>query len=84
METNQSKPFQVFLYCLCFFFSVFLLSCDSDSDDPGQGPEDPEPILEEIAMGAALHGTNGLFFGPDDNLYIASFYGQEILSLIHI
>lgn len=26
-----------------------------------------------LARGAPLHGTNGLYFGPDGNLYIASF-----------
>ena len=34
---------------------------------------------KEIARGADLKGTNGIYFGPDDNLYIASFYGQEII-----
>jgi len=35
--------------------------------------------LKILAKGAAIHGTNGIYFGPDDNLYIASFYGQEIV-----
>jgi sugar lactone lactonase YvrE len=35
-------------------------------------------VLKVIARGAELHGTNGIYFGPDDNLYIASFYGQNV------
>jgi sugar lactone lactonase YvrE len=35
--------------------------------------------VKEIGIGAVLHGTNGLNFGPDGNLYIASFWGQEII-----
>lgn len=52
-----------------------LSACDKD-DDPtnGNGYE-----VKEIATGAVLHGTNGLNIGPDGNLYIASFLGQEII-----
>jgi len=32
-----------------------------------------------IAQGAALHGTNGLAFGSDNLLYIASILGREIV-----
>ena len=55
---------------------LFTYSCDSDDNDPEDPPSGP--VFETIATGAALHGTNGIYFGPDDNLYIASFYGQEI------
>ena len=32
-----------------------------------------------IAEGAPIHGTNGINFGPDGNLYIASVVGREIV-----
>ena len=34
------------------------------------------PVLER---GAPIHGANGLGFGPDGNLYIASVWGNEIV-----
>ncbi len=62
--------------------ALFAYSCsDDDDDDDVEDPGDKELVLEEIAMGARIHGTNGINFGPDDNLYIASFYGQEVVSM---
>lgn len=39
----------------------------------------PTVVMREIATGAAIKGTNGINFGPDGNLYIASFAGEEIV-----
>jgi sugar lactone lactonase YvrE len=39
----------------------------------------PVTVMRVIAKGAALHGANGINFGPDGNLYIASVFGQEIV-----
>lgn len=36
-------------------------------------------LVQEIATGAVLKGANGINFGPDDNLYIASFLNQEVI-----
>ena len=36
-------------------------------------------LVREIITGAVLKGTNGINFGPDGNLYIASFLPQEII-----
>ena len=47
-----------------------------------QEPADTEPHQVQatvIASGAPLHGTNGINFGPDGNLYIASVLGREII-----
>lgn len=35
--------------------------------------------VKEITKGALIKGTNGINFGPDGNLYIACFAGQEII-----
>ena len=40
----------------------------------------PRPIITHVlARGAPLHGSNGIYFGPDDLLYIASFISGDIL-----
>ncbi|HEX6033551.1 MAG TPA: hypothetical protein VFY83_03915 [Anaerolineales bacterium] len=36
-------------------------------------------VLKEIVRGSPIHGANGLNFDADDNLYIASVWGREIL-----
>lgn len=36
-------------------------------------------LVQEIATGALIKSANGINFGPDGNLYIASFGGQEII-----
>jgi hypothetical protein len=36
-------------------------------------------LVREIATGAVIKGANGINFGPDGNLYIASFLPQEII-----
>ena len=44
-------------------------------------PEAGSPLyqVEVFAKGAPLHTANGLYFGPDGNLYIGSVGGQEIV-----
>lgn len=44
-------------------------------------PEAAAPLLqaEVLATGAPLHSANGLYFGPDGNLYIGSIGGHEII-----
>ncbi len=36
-------------------------------------------VLETLVEGAAVSGTNGIDIGPEGNLYVASFVGQEIV-----
>ena len=36
-------------------------------------------VMRVIAEGAPIHGTNGINFGPDGNLYIASVLWSEII-----
>jgi sugar lactone lactonase YvrE len=37
--------------------------------------------IVELVRGSALHGANGVYFGPDGNLYVAVFAGSEIVAL---
>jgi len=70
---------------LAFLAMLFLTaSCSQDmteleANQKGVNSKNSKAVLKTIARGAELHGTNGIYFGPDDNLYIASFYGQEII-----
>jgi sugar lactone lactonase YvrE len=61
---------------------VFAYSCSPDAqeleDSLKSAKANKAQKLKVIARGAELHGTNGIYFGPDDNLYIASFYGDNI------
>lgn len=74
---NKTTKFGLKLGFLAMLILGF--SCSSDDDGGGENPGGTDPIIEEIGVGANIHGANGIYFGPDDNLYIASFYGQEVL-----
>ena len=37
-----------------------------------------EDIFVDLCGDNSYYSTNGIYFGPDDNLYIASFYGDNI------
>ncbi len=50
------------------------LSIDLKAGKPGSNV-----VMRVIAKGAALHGTNGIYFGPDGKLYIACVVGREIV-----
>lgn len=56
--------------------------------DPAATPDSPAattpaepPQVEKIATGAALAGANGLHFGPDGLLYVATVFGSELLAV---
>jgi sugar lactone lactonase YvrE len=40
-----------------------------------------EPKVKILVQGAPIHGSNGLFYAPDGNLYVASTPGGEIVVL---
>ncbi|MEL4456418.1 hypothetical protein [Lutimonas vermicola] len=68
------------------FLAVLLVtaSCSQEmaeleANQEGVQAKNSKAVLKTLAKGAKIHGTNGIYFGPDDNLYIASFYGQEIV-----
>ncbi len=63
----------------CLIFSLFIIlatqsGCTKDEENVGVNYQ-----VNEIGTGAAIHGTNGITFGPDGSLYIASFLGKEII-----
>ena len=43
--------------------------------------KDSGTIVKELFQGAAIGGINGINFGPDGNLYVASFKSQSITAL---
>ena len=50
----------------------------------GSGPAAPDPAgatVTVLAQGGPLHGSNGIYFGPDGNLYIASVVSSQILAI---
>ena len=44
------------------------------------GTAAPGYEIVELVTGSALHGANGTFVGPDGHLYVASFFGAEIVA----
>ncbi len=43
------------------------------------GVKSEQIITRELSRGSVLHGANGIYFGPDGNLYIASAMGTDIV-----
>lgn len=81
----------------CFFLAVFFitLSCSDDDPEPVEivqkepekeelEEETPDPVtytLSELSTGSSIKGANGINFGSNGNLYIASFLGSEIIEV---
>jgi sugar lactone lactonase YvrE len=77
--------------CFVVFAIVAMITACNEKDFGLQGPEDElsidlkagkpdsKVVMRVIAKGAAIHGTNGINFGPDGNLYIASVLWSEII-----
>ena len=51
---------------------VVLASCADRADREAVEPVTSEPVVEELARGSHFRGTNGIHFGPDGLLYVAS------------
>lgn len=53
-------------------------STDPDASNTPEERPDAPPELEVIATGANIAGANGIHFGPDGLLYIASVIGSDL------
>ena len=70
MNTNlQHQRARLWLRAVSLILVVILLTAAGDAPF----------VLREITSGSPIHGANGLYFDAQDNLYIASFAGKEIL-----
>ena len=65
--------------------AVLLTACGSypGVEDPGgdaknSNADNASSILEVFVSGANISGSNGLHFGPDGNLYVASVVGSDL------
>lgn len=64
-----------------FFISIFCaLAFVSCSEDNGTAP-DGEKTVSVFVEGAKIHGANGIYFGPDGYLYVASVFGRDISAI---
>ena len=66
--------------------SLLAAGCSKPAEPPSIEPapvaqEAPAPLVEQIAHGASIGGANGIHFGPDGLLYVASVFGSEILAI---
>ena len=50
----------------------------SGDAEPSKAETVPAPVLETIATGANISGANGIHFGPDGLLYVASVIGSDL------
>ncbi len=76
-RARRRRLFGVFVAALTFLFLMLVL--------PAQGREKPGPVKVDethlLHRGSLLDGPNGIFFGPDDRLYVAAVFGGEITVL---
>jgi sugar lactone lactonase YvrE len=66
--------------------SLLATGCSKPAEPPANEPVAvaqvaAAPLVEQIAQGASIGGANGIHFGPDGLLYVASVFGSEILAI---
>jgi|WetSurSiteA1Bulk_404760.scaffolds.fasta_scaffold10710_1 sugar lactone lactonase YvrE len=64
----------VVVLCIILLAGTTLSAAKSITKEPGV-------TVRALAKGAPMHGANGLYFGPDGYLYIASCVGNEIIKM---
>ncbi len=71
------KPFSILVILTMM---LAFISCEQYEKyiDP-EGKKNLKVIVQEIATGALIKGANGINFGPDGNLYIASVFDQDVI-----
>lgn len=66
----------------CVLGIVLAFGCGgSEPSGPDAMPEAAGAAVTVLAQGGPLHGSNGIYFGPDGNLYIASVVSSQILAI---
>ncbi|NYT19502.1 MAG: hypothetical protein GKC08_04325 [Methanosarcinales archaeon] len=65
----------LYLLLILTIVAVLFSGCVEDSDS------DEQRTVEIIASGATIRNTNGLMFDSNDQLYVCSVFGGEILAL---
>lgn len=66
------------LFLISILFSFLFVSC---SEDEGTTDNDDGLSVSVFVEGAKFHGANGIYFGPDGYLYVASLFGRDISAL---
>ena len=76
------------LNCLLPAAAILLANCAANPESANQGaavedaaPAEQKSTLETIATGANISGSNGLHFGPDGLLYVASVVGSDLTAI---
>jgi sugar lactone lactonase YvrE len=91
MRKNPISMIAVIAILVALTAATAVFTACNEKDFDLQGPDreladgliaskqDHKVVMRMIYEGAALNGTNGIRFGPDGNLYIASVIGREIV-----
>jgi sugar lactone lactonase YvrE len=72
-----------------FVFGLLFVFAACGESNPAPAAEEPLAAaetgkvvtVEKIASGAAIAGANGIHFGPDGLLYVASVFGSELIAV---
>lgn len=64
---------------LLILFFLATVACQPVSEETATEDAQPAPLVEVISRGAQMRGANGLYFGPEGLLYIASAVTPAIL-----
>jgi sugar lactone lactonase YvrE len=78
-EFNMNTKHRFLLICLALI-AALLVSGMASGSSISKGTVSHIKV-KILARGSPIHGSNGLYFGPDGNLYIASFPGREIIKM---
>ncbi len=69
------------LITVVFLVALGLMISGTMAFTGGPIPKYPGVTVQVLVKGAPIHGANGLYFGPDGNLYVASVCGNEIIKM---
>jgi sugar lactone lactonase YvrE len=62
--------------------AVLLAGCGGQAMTKGASGDTETGVEAKVLVtGSPIHGANGVYFGPDGNLYVASVFGMEIIKM---